>query len=73
MVVVYLYGKNVFRRVTIKYVLQSFTQLDEAIRLISEETGLSFRLVIDDFGYKAYDCIDYTLDVKIIAETIKTL
>lgn len=73
MVVVYLYGKNVFAQVSIKYVLKSFADLDKAVRLISERIGLSFELSIDQFGCKIYDCTDYTKDIKIIAETTKVL
>ena len=47
MIVVFLWGKNVFKQVSIQYVLESFSQLDEAVRLISEKTGLSFEKTID--------------------------
>lgn len=73
MVVVYLWGKNVFKQVSIQYILKSFSDLDEAIRLISEKTGLSFEKSIDIIGYKVYDCTDYTKDVKIIATLTQTL
>lgn len=73
MIVVYLYGKDVFAQVSIQYVLKSFLQLDEAIRLISERIGLSFEKSMDLIGYREYNCIDYTKDVRIIAESIQTL
>ena len=73
MIVVYLYGKNVFAGVSIQYVLNSFTDLDEAVRLISERIGLSFEKSIDLIGYREYNCTDYTKDVRIIAESIQTL
>lgn len=73
MIVVYLYGKNVFAGVSIQYVLNSFTDLDEAVRLISERIGLSFEKSKDLIGYREYNCTDYTKDVRIIAESIQTL
>lgn len=73
MVVVYLYGKDIFAQVSIQYVLKSFADLDKAIRLLSEKSGLSFEKSRDQFGYKVYDCTDTTKDVKIIAESIQTL
>lgn len=73
MIVVYLYGEHVFSQVSIQYVIRQFSQLDEAIRLISERTNLSFEKSIDGIGYKVYDCTDYTRKVKIIAETVRTL
>lgn len=73
MVVVYLYGKGVFNQVSIQYVLESFSELNRAVHLISERFDLKFRLSIDDFGCKVFNCTDYTLDVKIIAESITLL
>lgn len=73
MVVVYLYGKDVFAQVSIQYVLKSFSDLDKAISLISERTGLSFELSTNQFGYKVYDCTDTTKNVRIIAESTKVL
>ena len=73
MIVVYLYGRNVFAQVSIQYILSSFSDLDEAIRLISERIGLSFEKSMDLIGYREYNCIDYTKDVRIIAESIQTL
>lgn len=73
MVVVYLYGLSVFAQVSIKYVLKSFAQLDEAIRLISEELNLSFELSINSFGYKVFNCTNDKVDIKIIAESTKVL
>lgn len=73
MVVVYLYGEYVFARVSIKYILKSFEDLDKAVRLISERIGLSFELSVDQFGCKIYNCTDYTKDIKIIAELTKVL
>lgn len=73
MVVVYLYGKSVFSGVSIQYVLTSFTDLDKAVRLISEKIGLEFEKSIDSIGYKVYDCLDYSRDVKIIAESKELL
>lgn len=73
MIVVYLYGEHVFSQVSIQYVLRQFSQLDEAVRLISERTNLSFEKSIDGIGYKVYDCTDHTRKVKIIAETTRTL
>lgn len=73
MIVVFLYGKNVFKQVSIQYILESFSQLDEAIRLISEKTGLSFEKSIDIIGYKVYDCVDNLKDVKIIATLTQKL
>lgn len=71
MVVVYLYGTDVFSQVSIEYVLESFSELDRAVHLISERVDLEFRLSVDTFGYKVYDCT--TRDVKIIAEYKKLL
>lgn len=68
MIVVYLYGKDVFAQVSVQYVIKQFSQLDEAIRLISERINLSFELSVDMIGYKVYDCTDYKRKVKIIAE-----
>lgn len=73
MIVVYLYGKNVFAGVSIQYILNSFTDLDEAIRLISMKTGLSFEKSIDSIGYKVYNCVDELKDINIIAESTKVL
>lgn len=73
MIVVFLWGKNVFKQVSIQYVLESFSQLDEAVRLISEKTGLSFEKTIDIVGYKVYDCTDESKDVKIIATLTQKL
>lgn len=73
MIVVYLYGKNVFAQVSIQYILSSFSDLDEAVRLISEKTGLSFERTIDQIGYKVYECTNELKDVKIIAESTKIL
>lgn len=70
MVVVYLYGKDVFAQVSIQYVIKQFSQLDEAIRLLSKRTNLSFEKSIDRFGYKVYDCTDATKKIRIIAEEI---
>lgn len=73
MVVVYLYGRNVFKQVSIQYVLNSFSDLDKAIRLISEKTNISFEKSIDIIGYKVYDCTDESKDVKIIATLTQKL
>lgn len=73
MIVVYLYGKDVFAQASIQYVIKQFSQLDEAIRLISERSGLSFEKSIDQFGYKVYDCTDATKKVRIIAEEVPLL
>ena len=73
MIVVFLWGKNVFKQVSIQYVLESFSQLDEAVRLISEKTNLSFEKSIDIIGYKVYECTDYEKDVKIIATLTQKL
>lgn len=73
MVVVYLYGKDVLGQVTIQYVLSSFAETNKAVRLISEKFNLEFRLSVDKSKYKIYDCTDYSLDVKIIAESTKVL
>lgn len=73
MVVVYLYGRNVFAQVSIQYVLNSFADLDEAVRLISERIGLSFKKSIDTVGYKVYNCTDELKDVKIIATLTQKL
>lgn len=73
MVVVYLYGKNVFSQVSIRYVLKSFADLNKAVRLISEEIGLSFKKSIDTVEFTVYHCTDRTKDVSIIAESIKVL
>lgn len=73
MVVVYLYGKGVFGQVAIQYVLKSFSEVNRAVHLISERIDLEFRLSIDKFGYKVFDCTDYTQDVRIIAESTELL
>ena len=73
MIVVFLWGKNVFKQVSIQYVLESFVDLDEAVRLISEKTNLSFEKSIDIVGYKVYDCTDESKDVKIIATLTQKL
>ena len=73
MIVVYLYGRNVFAQVSIQYILSSFSDLDEAVRLISEKTGLSFEKSIDTVGYKVYNCTNELKDVNIIAESTKVL
>lgn len=73
MIVVFLWGKNVFKQVSIQYIIKSFSDLDEAVRLISKKTGLSFERTIDIVGYKVYDCIDESKDVKIIATLTQTL
>lgn len=72
-VVVFLWGKDVFLGVSIQYILESFAQLDEAIRLISEKTGLSFELAVDYPDGKAYRCTDRTKKVRIIAKLTKVL
>lgn len=73
MIVVYLYGEHVFSQVSIQYVLKQFSQLDEAIRLLSKRTNLSFEKSIDRFGYKVYDCTDATKKIRIIAEEVPLL
>lgn len=73
MIVVYLYGEHVFTKISIQYVLRQFSQLDEAVRLISERTNLSFEKSIDGIGYKVYNCTDHTRKVQIIAESTKIL
>lgn len=73
MVVVYLYGEGVFGKVSIQYVLKSFSELDRAVRLISERVDLKFRLSVDKFRYKVFECTDYSQDVRIIAESTKLL
>ena len=73
MIVVFLWGKNVFKHVSIQYVLESFSNLDEAVRLISEKTNLSFEKSIDMIGYKVYDCVDESKEVKIIATLTQKL
>lgn len=73
MVVVYLYGEGVFGKVSIQYVLKSFADLNKAVRLISEEIGLSFRKSIDTIGFTVYHCTDRTKNVSIVAESTKVL
>lgn len=72
-VVVFLWGKDVFLGVSIEYVLESFAKLDEAIRLISEKTNLSFKLAVDHPECKTYRCTDNEKRVRIIAEVAEVL
>lgn len=72
-VVVFLWGKDVFLGVSIEYVLESFAKLDEAIRLISEEVGLSFEVRVDQPDCKMYRCTDKAKRVRIIAKLVKVL
>ena len=73
MIVVFLWGKDVFLGVSIKYVLESFAQLDEAIRLISEKTNLSFELAVNRPDCKTYRCTNHKKRVRIIAKLTEVL
>lgn len=73
MVVVYLYGEGVFGKVSIQCITKSFAEVNRVVQLISEKFDLEFRLSVDKFSYKVYECTDYTQDVVIIAESTKVL
>lgn len=75
MIVLYLYGNDVYLHCALQYCIHHFDQVKEAISLIESRTNLKFNLepTVSHIGYKIYDLIDSNKDIRLIAEIVPTL
>lgn len=75
MIVLYLYGEDVYQNMSLQCCIENFNQLDEAIQEIESRTNLKFNSIprISNIGYKVYDLFDSTRKVMLVVEIVPTL
>lgn len=75
MIVIYLYGEDVYQNVSIQNCISHFQYIDEAIQAIEERLNLKFQRepTISHFGYRVYDLDGSTRKIRLIAETVSLI
>ena len=75
MIVLYLYGEDVYQNMSLQLCIEHFNQLDEAMSLIESRTNLKFDSIptISLIGYRVYDLLNSSRKIRLIAESVPTL
>lgn len=75
MIVIYIWGKNVFQHCSLQYCINHFNDLDAAIGLVESRFDLKFKKepTISLPYYRVYDLVDSDKEVRLIAEVTPLL
>ena len=75
MIVLYLYGEDVYQNMSLQFCISHFKYMDKAIQRIEERIGLKFDRTptISHIGYRVYDLLDSSRKIRLIAEVCPIL